>query len=80
MSTTGFGLQPGNLAAQLPCPAAIHLNHNTRHALCLKEASEGEGALGARRWIPGKGESGRLKARLTTRPILISSVSFPLLG
>eukprot|EP00983_Pelagomonas_calceolata_P014450 460469-Pelagomonas_calceolata.AAC.3 len=34
----------------------------------------------ARRWIRGEGESARLWAWPTTRPILISSVSFPLLG
>eukprot|EP00983_Pelagomonas_calceolata_P046340 1140115-Pelagomonas_calceolata.AAC.3 len=38
------------------------------------------GALGARRWIQGEGESGRLGAWPATRTILISSVSFPFLG
>eukprot|EP00983_Pelagomonas_calceolata_P037538 1136379-Pelagomonas_calceolata.AAC.1 len=32
-------------------------------------------SLGARSWIPGEEESGRLGALLTTRPILISYVS-----
>eukprot|EP00983_Pelagomonas_calceolata_P027046 850437-Pelagomonas_calceolata.AAC.1 len=54
---------------------------NTRHALCSLGAS-GVGSLGVRRsprWIQGGGESGRLRASLTTHPILNSSVSFPLL-
>eukprot|EP00983_Pelagomonas_calceolata_P013488 431548-Pelagomonas_calceolata.AAC.1 len=59
---------------------------NTRRALWLLGASGVAhgwvwgGALGARRWIQGEGESGRLEAWPTPRPILIRSVSFPLLG
>eukprot|EP00983_Pelagomonas_calceolata_P010027 325616-Pelagomonas_calceolata.AAC.1 len=47
---------------------------NTRHALCLQGASEGGVLLGAWRWMQGEGDSGRLGAWPTTRPILISSL------
>eukprot|EP00983_Pelagomonas_calceolata_P014215 453503-Pelagomonas_calceolata.AAC.1 len=36
-----------------------------------RELQGGGWSLGARSWIPGEGETGRLGALLTTRPILI---------